>query len=187
MHRAIRMIYYVREGTLRGASSWEMFSRLQSPGFGFVSKEKPNQYFLLYWLYYYMNRHLGDSVLKIDGIAPYYTPGKGEDRFFNAGELPGPLTPLLATLSADKTSIYLVIANASWDRDIPCQINLRQFNVKSSEAIALSQPDPDGHPLVDRKEDFIKELQLTNADQQLILTLPARSIVFAHLHGEGHQ
>jgi hypothetical protein len=181
MHRAVRMIYYLREGTLRGASSWEMFSRVKSPGFGFISKDTPEQRFLLYWLYYYLNRHLGDSVLEIDGTAPYYTLAAGDDRFFNAGELPGPLTPTLATLSADKKSVYVVIANASWDKAIPCRIDLHNFEAKSANAIALSQRDPEGHPLVERKEEAISQLPVTFTGQRANLMLPARSVVFLDL------
>jgi hypothetical protein len=182
MHRAVRMIYYLREGTLRGASSWEMFSRLKSPGFGFVSKDTPDRRFLLYWLYYYFNRHLGDSVLEIEGTAPYYTLKAGDDPWFKTGEMPGPLTPTLATLSQDQMTLYLIIANASSNKVIPCRLVLKYFPVKTAEAIVLAPPDPEAHPLVDRIEEVLHPLSMALLGTEASLSLPARSVVFATLH-----
>jgi hypothetical protein len=70
IHRAVRLIYYAREAILRGASGWQMFSRLGGQGFGILSQDAPNQRFMLDWLYYYFNRHLGEWVLPTDGTAP---------------------------------------------------------------------------------------------------------------------
>ena len=41
-HRAVRLIHYLREGMLRGASSWEMFTYQRAPGFGFWRKTPPS-------------------------------------------------------------------------------------------------------------------------------------------------
>ncbi len=184
MHRAVRMIYYIREGTLRGASSWEMFCSKRSPGFGILSKEAPDGRFMIYWLYYYFNRHLGESVLELEGTAPFYAPAAGEDRFFKAGELPGPLTPTLATLGADRKTLYLIIANASWEKVVPCRVALRNFAAKSAGAIVLSQRDPEGHPLVDRKEEAISELPVALKGNDASLSVPARSVAFVKLESE---
>jgi len=53
VHRAVRLIYYAREDIVRGASGWQMLSRLGGQGFGILSQAAPDQRFMLYWLYYY--------------------------------------------------------------------------------------------------------------------------------------
>ena len=185
MHRAVRLIYYIREGTLGGASSWEMFCRKQSPGFGILSREAPEQRFLIYWLYYHLNRHLGEAVLEIQGTAPHFAPGNGEDRVFKSGELPGPLTPALATLSKDGKSIYVVVANASMEKAFPCRIGLKNFAVKSAGGLVLTQKDPEGHPLLDGNEEAMRELHVDVRGESAMLTLPPRSITFVTLRSDG--
>jgi len=50
--------------------------------------------------------------------APYHRPRQ------EAQEFAGPLTPVLATLSADGHKIYLAIANGSWTRAVACHATL---------------------------------------------------------------
>ncbi len=40
VHRAVRLIYYARENTLRGASGWQMLSALDGQGFGILSQPR---------------------------------------------------------------------------------------------------------------------------------------------------
>ena len=177
LHRAVRLIYYTREDILRGASSWEMFTRLESQGFGILSPEAPDKRFLIYWLYYYFNRHVGSSVLEMNGTSPYYTPGQGEDK--SAASLgTGPLTPVLVTLSKDGKAIYVVAVNGSWDKAVPCRVKVANFPVKTARAVVLSQNDMDAKPLLQKKEDAIMPLEVTVADGEVQCTLPPHSAMF---------
>lgn len=178
LHRAVRLIYYAREGMLRGASSWQMFSRLTGQGFGILSQQAPDKRFLLYWLYYYFNRHVGESVLDIAGTAPYYAPAAGDGPNLKPGEFPGPLTPVLATLSKDGKALYLVIANGSWDRTVPCRAEMRGFPAGRVSGTVLSQSDPDAKPLLERKEDAISPFAATLAGRELTCSVPPHSVVF---------
>jgi len=172
LHRAVRLIYYTREDIVRGASSWEMFSRTRSQGFGILSPDVPDKRYMIYWLYYYFNRHVGDWVLDMDGTAPYSNP-------VEPPEAPsGPITPALATIDEDGKTIYLIIANGSWDQSIPSRISFRNFKPDSATGTVLSHSDPDGKPLLERKEDFVSELPVTVANQYITCTIPAHSIVF---------
>jgi len=174
LHRAVRLIYYTREDILRGASSWEMFCRIRSQGSGILSPDVPDKRFMIYWLYYYFNRHVGQWVLDMDGTAHYYDPAESD-----APEAPsGPITPTLATISEDGRTIYLVIANGSWDRSIPCRVNFRNFKADSAAGTVLSHSDPDGKPLLERKEDFVSELPVIVAEQHITCTIPGHSVVF---------
>jgi hypothetical protein len=56
LHRAVRMIYYAREGILRGASGWEMFARRHTVTFAYLTRDDPDKRFVLYWLYFHFNR-----------------------------------------------------------------------------------------------------------------------------------
>lgn len=184
LHRAVRLIYYAREGMLRGASSWQMLSRIGHQGFGVLAQEKPSQRFMIYWLYYYVNRHLGAQVLASEGTAPYYTPAAGDDPLAKPGAFGGPLTPLLTTLSQDGNELYLVLANGSWDQTVPLRVTLRNFPVRLVSAVCLSSSDPDAKPLLERREDFVSDLPLHLTDGRLTGDLPPHSAVFVTLQRE---
>ncbi len=174
MYRAVRMIYYAREGMLRGASGWEMFARKHYTTFAFLTREAPDKRFMLYWLYYYFNHHVGPIALDFQGTAPYYHPVSDEiDQ-----KLVGPLTPTLITLSADGSRMYFVIANGSWDRDIPCEASLQNFQAGSATGVVLSQSDKDADPLVDKRQDVVGDLPIGLGTDEMSLTVPARSVVF---------
>jgi hypothetical protein len=183
LYRAVRLIYYAREGMLRGASSWCMFTTLKSPGFGILSQEAPQQRFLIYWLYYYFNRHVGAQVLPIDGTAPYYTPAKGDDPYDKP--YPGPVTPALATLSADGRQLYLVVANGSWSQAYPCSVTTKGFSAQATSGVLLSKNDLDGNPLLRRKEDAVSDLPVTVEGAKMTCNVPPHSVVFITLTKSG--
>ncbi|NLX94586.1 MAG: hypothetical protein GXY83_00265 [Rhodopirellula sp.] len=175
MHRAVRLIYYLREDLVRGASSWEMFTVRKAPGFGFLAQDAPNVRSMTYWLYYHFNRHAGRWVLPIAGTAPYYEgTSNGQPRR-------GPLTPAVATLSDDGKQLFLILANGSWDRSIPCTLRLSGFAAGDVKAVVLSHDDPDGDPLLERKEDLVRELAVRLDGEQLSTTLPPHAVAFVTL------
>ena len=184
LHRAVRLIYYAREGLLRGASSWEMFSRARSQGFCVLSPDHPDRRSMIYWLYYHFNRHVGPHVLATEGTAPYYVPAAGDDPFTKPGELPGPLTPVLATLREDGRAVHLVVANGSWTRTVPCRIQFAGFRPAGADATLLSHDDLDGKPLLQRKEDFVHPFPVAIARDRLTCDIPPHSVVFLTVRGQ---
>lgn len=177
IHRAVRLIYYAREDILRGASGWQMFSRLGGQGFGILSQEAPDKRFLLYWLYYYFNRHLGEWVLPTDGTAPYHQPQQPADR----EPFTGPLTPALVTKSDDGQTIYLVIANGSWSRAVPCHVHLRNFRAKQATGIVLTSSHLDAKPLLERKQDAVSDFAVQLAADDATCVIPPHAVVFVTL------
>ncbi len=177
LHRAVRLIYYAREDILRGASSWQMLNKLRAPGFGILAQEAPEQRFMLYWLYYYFNRHVGEWALATDGTAPFHQPKLAADR----AQFSGPLTPVLATLSKDERELYLVIANGSWTRSVPCRVQLRNFVAARATGVLLSSDQLDGPPLLDKKEDAVTNFPLAYAGDEVTCTLPAHAVLFVTL------
>ncbi len=175
VHRAVRLIYYAREDIVRGASGWQMLSRRNAQGFGILSQDAPDQRFLLYWLYYYFNRHVGQWVLPMDGTAPYHQPGQ------KAGEFAGPLTPVLATLSADGNEIYLVMVNGSWTRSVPCRLKLRDFRAAKAKGVVISNDKLDAKPLLERKEDAVSDFPVSTTPEEIGCTLGPHAIVFITL------
>jgi len=178
MHRAVRLIYYAREGMLRGASSWQMLSNVSGLGFGVLSQQAPEKRCMIYWLYYYFNRHVGEQVLDTEGTAPYYTPADGDDPYTRPAEYPGPLTPTLVTMSEDAKTIYLVAANGSWEKTLPCRMGLKGFAATSAEGVVLTSNDPEASPLLARKEDFVSALPVRLDGGDVRCDLPPRSVVF---------
>ena len=179
LYRAVRLIYYTREGMLRGAGSWCMLTTLKSPGFGIISQEAPKQRLLIYWLYYYFNRHVGTQMLPMEGTAPYYTPVNGDDPYNK--QYSGPVTHALATLSADGRQLYLVIANGSWSQTYPCSVTTKGFIAKSANGMLLSNDDLDGNPLLQRKEDAISDFPVTMEATKMTCKVPPHSVVFITL------
>ena len=110
-------------------------------------------------------------------------PAKGDDPLTKPGEFPGPLTPVLATLSQDGKSICLVIVNGSWRRTVPCEVRLRNFEPAAAEGAILSHGDPDGKPLLERKSDAVADFPIALRGQQLACTLPPHSVVFVTVTG----
>lgn len=177
LHRAIRLIYYAREGMLRGASSWQMLSSPRGQGFGILSQGAPDQRFMLYWLYYYFNRCVGETVLPLDGVAPYYEPQAKVDR----EHFSGPLTPVLATRSKDRKSLYLVIANGSWSRPVPCTAHLVNFAASRLTGVVLSNDKLDGKPLLERKEDLVADYPAKLEAGRVTCAIPPHAVVFLTL------
>ncbi len=167
LHRAVRMIYYARLDGIRGASGWQMLSSVASPGFGILSQQAPDQRFVLYWLYWQMNRALLDDVLPTTGTAPWY----GDS---------GPLTPLLATRSRGGDHVALVWANAGAE-PVPAELTLTGGSYSQVSAVSLSQPSLDAPPLLASRADLEQPLPVVHDGAKLTCTLPARSVVFVHL------
>ena len=172
MHRAVRLIHYLREDILRGASSWEMFTFQRAPGFGLLAQDTPQRRSMNYWLYYYFNRHVGRWVLHLDGTAPYHEGSMGGRTYR------GPMTPAVATLSDDGRRIFLMLANGSWDRAVPCRIEVQGSPTRQARGVVLSHPDPDGHPFLERHDEQGGDLQLSLDGAHLSTIIPPRSVVF---------
>jgi alpha-L-arabinofuranosidase len=180
VHRAVRLIYYAREGMLRGASSWQMLNRLEAQGFGVLFQQAPEKRAMLYWLYYYFNRSLGERALKLDGTAPYYTPTKETDAQL-AGSYAGPVTPALVTLSQDRKTMYVMIANGSWTQTVPCKLSWKGFNAAGAEGVLLTSSDRDAKPLLERKEDFVQPLAVETTATTMSYQVPPHSVSFITL------
>lgn len=180
VHRAVRLIYYAREGMLRGASSWQMLNRLEAQGFGILAQQAPEKRFMLYWLYYYFNRSLGEQALKLDGTAPYYTPTKETDAQLT-GSYAGPVTPALVTLSQDRKTMYVMIANGSWTQTVPCKMSWKGFTAAGAEGVLLTSGDRDAKPLLERKEDFVQPLAVETTATTMSYQVPPHSVSFITL------
>lgn len=178
VHRAVRLIYYAREGMLRGASCWQMLNRLNAQGFGILAQQAPQKRFMLYWLYYYFNRHLGELALNPEGTAPFYSPGAGEDGQLQTGSYPGPLTPVLVTLRADRKWMYAVIANGSWDKVVPCKMTWSGFRARGAEAYVLSNDNLDAKPLLDKDDDLVTLAAPPTTETGLSYQVPPHSVTF---------
>ena len=149
-----------------------MFTYRGSPGFGFLAQDAPQWRSMNYWLYYYFNRHVGRWVLAIDGTAPY-CEGTAGGRMYR-----GPLTPVVATLSADAQQLYLVLANGSWQATVRARVALRGFVPRRGTGVVLSHSDPDGDPFVAVREDLVRDLLVEIEGHELTTLLPPHAVAF---------
>jgi hypothetical protein len=182
VYRAVRLLYYARENLVRGASAWEMFRRDGAYGFCIFMTDEglQDKRSMIYWLYYYFNRHVGDRVLDLSGTAPFYTLKKmkvpNQKRPASV-----PATPAMATASEDGETMYFMIVNGSWTKDMPCTVELKNFAVKTAEGVLLKHDDPKAIPLLDRKEDFVSSLPVKATQTSIEFMLPGHSIAFIEL------
>jgi len=184
VYRGVRMIYYVRDGMLRGASGWEMFIPLDKP-FGLLSHQAPEKRSMLYWLYYYFNRHVGQWVLTMDGTAPYHQGDVGEPyKKKHAKKFRGPLTPAVLTTDKDGTTLYLIVANGSWDRTTPLRMTTKNFTPAQAVGVLLSHNDRDAHPFLKNKKDFVSNLPVKLTGKTVTTAIPPHSVVFIKITGQ---
>jgi hypothetical protein len=163
LHRAIRMIYYLNEGLVDGAGQWCILSPVDRPGFSIVSYNDPRQ-FLLYYLNYYLGRHVGDEVLDISGTCPYYEKsGVATDYHWitETYDVSLPKAPVLATKSRDGKRLYLIVANGTAAESLPCHIDLTGCRAQRVEAKRLTQSSIDAPALVEKESDVIGPLPVT--------------------------
>jgi len=178
LHRAVRLIYYIREAPVRGASAWEMFTFPDHPGYSFLSQAMAGRRAMNYWLFYYVNRHLGQTVLEMTGTAPYHE-GTLEGRRYR-----GPLTPAVVTIARDGRRLFAIVANGSWDRTVPCRIELANFTAGRATAVVLSHSDPAAYPFLEQKDDLVGELPSRLTSARLAMDLPPHSVVFATIEAQ---
>jgi len=155
LHRAVRMIGYVQNNPLEGASGWELLGNPGYPGYGILYPAQPNKRSINYMFYRLWNSQIGSSVLEIKGSAPASTAS-------------------LATLSADKKKVSVVLVNASADKAVSATLKL---NAGAATAVMLSQPSLDSLAY-DASTNEPKPLPTTVRDNTVTLELPAKAVVF---------
>jgi hypothetical protein len=175
LYRAVRMLYYAREDVVEGAAGWNLFSMSHNPGFLLIASDKPEQRSMLFWLYHHFSRHLGDHVVAIAGRATYHPDPRD-------AAAPGfPLTPVLATLSADSSRLFVMVVNGSWEQGVPARVRLAGFTPQSCTAVVLRHDDLAAHPLLAHDEEFVGTIPVTITGDTLTCTLPSHSITFLTL------
>ena len=182
IHRAIRLIYYAREGMLRGASSWDLLSEVRAPGFGVLSAGRTREALHALLALLLLQPPSGRERARHRRNRSVAHPAAGASApQTSGGDFAGPVTPVIATLSADGRHLYLVAANGSWDRTVPCRATLRGFQAASAETVLLSNNDPDASPILERKEDLVGQLPVQLSQGELTCTLPPHSAAFITL------
>lgn len=167
LHRAVRLIYYTREPLVEGASGWNLFGQKDQPGFATLPPDAPDRRTMLYWLHRHTIRHTGDQVLAMTGTGPF------RDKT--------PITPLVATRTGD--TVYVMIANGSWDTPVPAELTLTGVTPKSVTAIVLSQDNPDAPALLPDATDPATPLPTTIDGPTLTFTLPPHAVVYVTAGG----
>jgi hypothetical protein len=61
-------------------------------------------------------------------------------------------------------------------------VRLGHFAAEGAEAALLSSSDPDAKPLLERREDFVRDLPVRVRAGRLACTLPPHSVAFITLH-----
>ncbi|MEM4284370.1 MAG: hypothetical protein QXS96_07785 [Candidatus Caldarchaeum sp.] len=189
MQRAIRLIYYLREGIVEGASTWAMFTRdrINDPAFGLLTHAGPGWRSMVYWLYRYFQQFSGDWILNIDGSAPFLN-GTFQ-RYPWPSPLPasGPYTPVLAAKSGDGRQLYLIIANANERLSYDFRVSLRNFLGAAASGYLLRDYRrgswKDNNPFSTSESDFVRPhtVNLSPEGNTLTGNIPAHSVLFVRI------
>lgn len=155
-----------------------MFTDPSAPRFGALIRKAPDERYLFYWMFYLFLRHVGANVLAISGTSPWYIPPPDENVSPKPEQAGGPLAPALVTSSADGHTLYTVVANASWETKLACNLKLSHFSARSARGLVLSQKEANAPALVDRMEDVVSKLELQSDVEHVTFTLPADSVAF---------
>lgn len=180
MHRAVRLIYYVRENMMAGAGGWLLFGQ-NAHGFMTIRTkwDTPSywdQRTLLYWFYYYFNRTVSDYVLNMSGTSPFHTGKSGSvNETFSA-----PSVPSVVMINGDNTEISVIAANANWSSDVPFSIDLSGgniANVLSSVVLSHDSQSAYGYPFAN-SEVVTSNFSVSIESNKLTTTLPKHSLFF---------
>jgi alpha-L-arabinofuranosidase len=138
-----------------------------------------------YWLYYYINRHVGDFVLDINGVCPYYTTKNLTGSYYQNIDVP--MTPVLVTINSNKSELYCVVVNGSWENEYPFEMSVSNFTADSGSGVRLSSDNIDASPILNDKSEFVSaftpKVTTKSAESTLSFTLQPHSVVFVTLHG----
>ena len=180
VHRAVRLIYYARENIVEGASSWSLLSHAAEQGFCVLASQTPAFRSWLYWLYFYFNRHVGEWVLDVRGRAPWYRPSAQAACARDMADMSGPQTPVLATLSEDAETIYIIIANGSMQSSYPAKIRIKGFTPGKARCVRLGGRASriDGPPLLTKFSDAVSNAQADINGRVVSFELEPRSVMF---------
>jgi hypothetical protein len=74
--------------------------------------------------------------------------------------------------------MYVMIANASWERSFPCEMAIKHFRPTSAIGVLLSNPDLDHKPMLERKDELVSDFAAHTRADGIDFTLPAHSVLF---------
>ena len=79
------------------------------------------------------------------------------------------------------SEMYLVMANGSWTRSVPCRAALRDFRAARAAGVVISNDRLDGKPLLERKEEAVSDFAVGTTGDEVSCTLPPHAVVFVTL------
>ncbi len=86
-------------------------------------------------------------------------------------------------MSRDGHEIYLVIANGSWTRSVPCAVKLESFRPEHVTGSVITSDQLDGAPLLVNKQDAVFDFPVNTSGRELSCNVPPHSVVFVTLTG----
>jgi hypothetical protein len=191
MHLAVRMIYTVRDGYLRGSSSWSLNGG--SPGSTVVAGTyvqdsvtyaADGRTSVVYWTKYYFARYIFDNVVNFTGTCPSHTGTV--QRYVDEGsgpltvEVTGPRTPMLCTMNSAKTKLGIIVVNGT-STATDFNLTLSGFVPINIEAKSITQATIDDFQLISDQPEIVSPLTITYESDSLTGTLAANSINFIEL------
>lgn len=187
IHRAYRLIYYIRENLVDGAIGWNLLNLTHrrgkpSQGFSLLFTDAPNKTSLLFWLYFLFRKHLGKYVVKIDGSTPFFVPGN--IKIANARALP--ITTSLVTYTPDSSVLYFIIVNSSYKDTLIGTLRIvGNIRINDVHGTVLSdfRPHPiDSLPVISDSSKVIRTVQTNlNNNKGLSLRVLPHSVTFLEI------
>jgi alpha-L-arabinofuranosidase len=133
---------YMHEMTnIRACTKWHLFDG----NYGNVEETKrylvlkpymPSKRGFAYWLYYYLNRYIGDRLHPVSGTAPIVTLQDALNQNQTALK-----TPVMVTSTGDR--IYIWLLNCDWSNTVSASITINGRTISSASGVMFKRDDPD--------------------------------------------
>lgn len=192
IHRAYRLIFYLRENLLDAACAWNLLNlyiRRNKPcqGFAMLYPDMPEVTSMFYWLFKLFRQYTGKFIVDIHGKIPFYQSDK-----ISVDNLKSfPLTPAIATYTPDSSLVMIVLVNASKNKSFPSFITLDTNQIIDSlSAVLLSdfRASPwDSLPTISDSSKVIKSINANILNNGKIINFisPPHSVIFLKISLRG--
>lgn len=86
-------------------------------------------------------------------------------------------------MSREGHEIYLVIANGSWTRTMPCHVSLQNFLADHGRDIVITNDKLDGKPLLENRRGAVLDFPVSGSGNEVKSIVPPHAIAFVTVAG----
>jgi hypothetical protein len=172
---AYRLMYVHEMAGIRSCTKWHLFDG------NYANVEETKRYLVLkpympgkrgysYWLFYYLNRYIGDWLHPVSGTAPIVTLQDSLNQNQTALK-----TPVMVTSTSNR--IYIWLLNCDWSNTVNASITISGRTVSSASGVMFKRDDPDEQGWTDETPTgLVSNISASVSNNTVSLTLQPHSL-----------